>query len=368
MKLVASIRLKPSKEQAQALKGTLEQCNAACNWLAQHGFANGKIRQFDLHKLAYAETRIRFNIGAQAAVRCIAKVADAYKINRKAVPTFRRLGAQPYDERIFSFKGNSISIWTLGGRIKVPFVCGGHQKTALAFRKGEADLAFIRGKWFLICTCDIPETEEFDPEDWIGIDLGIANIATTSDGDQFCGKAIRKTRDRYVRHLAHYQSRAATTAKRSVRRNHRRKLKALSGRERRFCKHENHCISKVLVAIAERTGRGIALEDLSGILNRAKAYGKKQRRRLHGWSFRQLRDFVGYKSALAGVPVRLIDPAYTSQGCSSCGYIDRKNRPSQSTFSCLACGHAENADINAAKTIRSLARSQLTRSENSRAA
>ena len=369
MKLVASIKLKPSKAQAQSLKETLERCNAACNWIALHGFEAGKTRQFDLHKLTYAVVRVDFGLAAQATVRCIAKVADAFKINKKAVPSFRRLAAQPYDERIFSIKGDVLSIWTLAGRIKVPFVTGERQKKALSFRKGEADLAFIRGKWFLICTCDVPEVDGFDPEDWIGVDLGIAQIATTSDGASFCGDTVLKVRDRYGAHRAYHQRRAATATKRSVRRNQRRKLQRLSGREARFRKQENHRISKALVAVAERTVRGIALEDLTHIRSRAKARGKKQRGRLHGWSFRQLRDFVGYKATLAGVPVKLIDPSYTSQGCSDCGYIDRKNRPNQSTFSCLACGHTEHADLNAAKTIRSLARGKiLTRPEYSRPA
>jgi putative transposase len=369
MKLVTAIKLKPSKEQAQALKQTLERCNEACSWIAARGFEAKAYRQFDLQKLLYRDVRGTFGLTAQAAIQSIKKVADAYKINRDAAPIFRRLAAQPYDDRIFRFSGETVSIWTLGGRIKLPFVCGELQRAALAFRKGEADLAFIRGKWFLICACDVPETEGFDPEDWIGVDLGIANIANTSDGDRFCGKATLKTRDRYAALRAHHQRRAATAAKRSVRRNQRRKLQTMSGQEARFRKHENHVISKVLVATAKRTARGLALEDLTHIRSRAKARGKKQRGRLHGWSFRQLRTFVAYKAALSGVPVRLVHPAYTSQGCSSCGYIDRKNRPNQPTFSCLACGHAENADLNAAKTIRSLARRPiLTPSENSRAA
>ncbi len=368
MKLVTAVKLKPTKEQAVALKRTLQRCNEACNWIATRGFEAGKFRQFDLQKLLYRETRERFGLTAQAAIQAIKKTADAFRINREVAPIFRHLAAQPYDERIFRFADEQVSIWTLGGRIKVPFTCGERQRAALAYRKGEADLAFIRGKWFLICTCDIPETEGFNPEDWIGVDLGIANIATTSDGDTFCGQTVLKVRDRYARRRAYHQRRAATAKKRSIRRNQRRKLQALSGREARFRRHENHVISKTLVATAERTGRGLALEDLTHIRSRAKARGKKQRGRLHGWSFRQLRDFVGYKAALSGVPVKLVDPAYTSQGCSACGYIDRKNRPNQSTFSCLACGHAEHADLNAAKTIRSLARGNLISPEHSRAA
>lgn len=48
-----------------------------------------------------------------------------------------------------------------------------------------------------------------------------------------------------------------------------------------------------------------------------------------------------------------VDPAYTSQGCSACGHIDKKNRTTQATFVCTSCGFAEHADVNAARNIAS---------------
>jgi transposase len=49
--------------------------------------------------------------------------------------------------------------------------------------------------------------------------------------------------------------------------------------------------------------------------------------------------------------VEKINPAYTSQCCSACGYIAAESRESQSRFRCVACGHACNADLNAARNI-----------------
>jgi transposase len=49
--------------------------------------------------------------------------------------------------------------------------------------------------------------------------------------------------------------------------------------------------------------------------------------------------------------VSFVDPAYTSQQCSACGYIDKGNRKTQAEFVCLKCNHTENADVNAAKNI-----------------
>src|SRR5690606_9264926 len=129
MKLVANIQLKPTPEQSKMLRETLERCNAACNAISQQGFEAGKTRQYDLHKLVYVSTRKTFDLSSQIVVRCIAKVADAYttqKANgRDGLVRFRRHAAQPYDDRIFRLASNdTVSIWTLEGRQKIPFVCG----------------------------------------------------------------------------------------------------------------------------------------------------------------------------------------------------------------------------------------------------
>lgn len=349
MKLVAAIKLVPSREQAKVLKATLERCNAACTWLAAHGFASGTFRQYDLHKLAYGALRTDpHGLTAQAAVRSIAKVADAFKVNRDRAPVFRKLAAQPYDDRIVSFKddGKAVSLWTVDGRIVIPVVMGEHQRKLMDYRKGEVDLCFVRGKWMLACTVDIPETEPFKPEDWLGIDLGIVNIATDSDGTAYSGAAVEAVRSKMARRKAGLQRRGTKAAK--------RKLRKLSGQQARFQKHTNHEISKVIVATAERTERGIALEDLKHIRRRVTAR-RSQRSRLHNWSFGQLRAFVTYKAQRAGVPLLAVDPRHTSVGCSCCGLIDKRNRPDQATFSCVGCGHAAPADFNAALNLRARA-------------
>jgi putative transposase len=49
--------------------------------------------------------------------------------------------------------------------------------------------------------------------------------------------------------------------------------------------------------------------------------------------------------------VEKIHAAFTSQCCSSCGWVDAKSRESQAVFACTACGFTCNADVNAAKNI-----------------
>jgi predicted transposase len=181
MKLVANIKLQPTPEQHSALLDTLERCNEACNYLSSVGFESGCLKQFDLHKLAYADIRSKFELTAQVAVRSIAKVADSYKLDKKVQRVFRKHAAQPYDDRIISFKSGDIcSIWTLQGRLKIPVVMGKKQRELLAFRKGEIDLMFIRGQFYLACVCDIDDPKIIDAKKVLGVDLGIVNPALCS--------------------------------------------------------------------------------------------------------------------------------------------------------------------------------------------
>jgi len=113
-----------------------------------------------------------------------------------------------------------------------------------------------------------------------------------------------------------------------------------------------------MVAKAIDTSSIIVLEDLEGI--REKTTVKKSERRKHlSWGFAQLRQFINYKAAKAGVPVVYIDPAYTSQECHVCHHISRSNRQTRDDFVCICCGSSANADYNAALNIRARVEANL---------
>src|SRR6266566_6066301 len=189
MRLTAAIQLLPTPSQADALRRTLETANAACDFISQVAWQSRTFRQFPIHRLTYTAVRETFHLAAQFAVRCIAKVADAYKLDRKTQRTFQPHGAGPYDDRILSYNllGSAVSIWTLDGRQAIPFVCGERQRELLKTQRGETDLALVRGKWYLFVTCQVEAPEPIDAEAALGVDLGIVNLATDSDGEAFSG-------------------------------------------------------------------------------------------------------------------------------------------------------------------------------------
>jgi len=363
MKLTVQIQLLPDAKQAKALHATVERFNEACNWIAAECFARKEANQFNVRKFAYKEVRERFGLSSQMAQLAIKAVCDAYKRDKSIKPKFRTHAAIIYDQRTMSFKGpDRVSLLTLAGRELIPYVMGKYQAEQFTHVKGQADLVLRHdGKWFLLVTVDVPDAAPIPTTNFMGVDFGVVNLATTEDGDKLSGEKIDATRRHYGQRRK-VLGRAAGAKRRAGRRpkNIRRATKRTKAKEARFRKHENHCIAKQIVATAKGTGRGIGLEDLEGIRDRVSARGGEQRNRLSGWAFFQLRTFVEYKAALAGVPVVAVDPRNTSRTCPECGHCEKANRKSQSEFECRACGHRSHADLVGARIIGSRARASVT--------
>ncbi|GAA2307641.1 RNA-guided endonuclease TnpB family protein [Nonomuraea roseoviolacea subsp. roseoviolacea] len=362
------VKLVPTPEQAAALEATLRTANKAADLVSRIAFQQRCFRNFDLRKHTYEQVKAAFGLGAQAAQHVIKKVCDAYRtlhatlaagnlgkpgsarrVKAESKPiSFRPQAAQPYDDRCLSWQhaDRTVSIWTTAGRLRGIAFTGSAQQLALLakHRKGESDLVWRDGMWFLHATVEVPDVPVKAPDGFVGVDLGIANIATTSEGVRHSGKGLNAVRHRHRELRRRLQAKATKSAKRLLKRRRRK--------EARFAADLNHRIAKQIVTEAERTGRGIALEDLHGIRDRVRLR-KPQRVTLHTWSFHQLGAFIAYKAARAGVAVIHVDAAYTSQQCSHCGHVDRNNRPDQKTFTCTSCGFAEHADVNAARNIAS---------------
>ncbi|MGK5639325.1 RNA-guided endonuclease InsQ/TnpB family protein [Streptomyces sp. URMC 126] len=365
MKVVVQVKLIPDAEQASALSATLHTVNALANWVSRIAFERDVPREYELRRHTYAELRAR-GLGAQAAQHVIKKVRDAYaalhanlragnlgkkgakrRIKAESRPvTFRPEAAQPYDDRCLSWQYDAatVSIWTTAGRVKsVRFACSPQVlKVLRQYRKGEADLIERDGVFYLIATCEVPEAVQYEPDGFIGVDLGIVGIATTSTGYRAAGRKLNRYRKRQLALRGKLQKKGTKSA--------RRRLKARSRREQRHVRNTNHIIAKRIVTEAERTSRGISLERLKGIRQRVRLR-KPQRVALHSWAFAQLADFIVYKARRAGVPLVLVDPAHSSRECALCGHIDRLNRVSQARFVCRSCGVVAHADRNASHVL-----------------
>jgi len=372
MKLSIKINLNPTKEQHDLLLETMKLFNGTCNTITQIAYLNQTFGKWPIQKLVYHQLRESTGIPAQLMVRAIAVVSSSYKSEKKRIHWFKSTSAIPYDSRLRTFHGlESVSLRLWGKRIKIPIVIGQYQQQKLNGIKlsdtGESDLIYdrVNDRFYLVLTIDESESPVIHSPKVLGLDLGIKNIAADSDGTLYTGATVERTRKRYSNLRSGLQSRGSKSS--------RRHLKKLSGKERRYSRDVNHCLSKLIVQKAKGTGRSLALEELKGIRDRLgrkpvkasvlgfssafveekprKHVRKSVRTLINTWSFFQLRFFLAYKAKISGVEVYVVPAAYSSQTCSDCGYVSKSSRISRDDFCCVSCGHAESADTNAAKVI-----------------
>jgi IS605 OrfB family transposase len=302
----------------------------------------------------YGETRKQFGLGAQLAICARMKAVEAIKAvkakGRESQQTCPQFGSQfgprgsmHYDARAYTLMGLSLN--TLGGRVTCRLVVGEWQLALLRdpdWEIGGADLVWRRRVFYLHVTQsqETPDPCPAPPRgSTLGVDLGIVNLATASEGQQFTGARIHVARSRYRTHRQRLQQCGTRSAKKRLRR--------VAGHEARFQKDTNQCISKALVKNAVTVCKALALEDLSRIRERT-TVRRARRYAQHSWAFFQLRAFLAYKAAWAGILEFLVDPRNTSRTCSRCVHCDKATRRSQAEFSCQRCGYRAHADVNAA--------------------
>jgi putative transposase len=342
--LTVKCKLDVSTASLDAIEETFRKYREACEYISGVAWESGAWGKVKLHHATYYDTRQRTGLPAQLTCTARDKVAEAYKRDKGRRHHFKR-GSVRLDARTFRLlDGERCSFTAVGGRVKASLLVGDYQRDLLSSWETTGAAELVRkGNTLYV---HIVVYRDFDtPEsasDYLGIDLGIRNIASTSDGEVLTGEVVDKVRTRYAKLRRKLQSKGTRSAK--------WKLKKLSGREGRFQRDVNHVVSSTLVREASESGRGLAVEDLRHIRKRAKVR-KSQRARHSSWAFAELRDFLTYKAQIAGVALVAVDPRYTSQACAECGHAGRANRSGE-TFRCKACAHTDHADSNGAKNIR----------------
>jgi IS605 OrfB family transposase len=350
MMRTASIRLSASPQQDAALRALQHAYADACNRLVPIVREKRVWNRVALHNLAYSMLRSATPLGSQMCCNAIFSVCKAYRAQKalgrirkdREVPAMRfERASVHFDKRTYSIQGDSVSLYTLDGRIVVPMRMGEYQRRLLSSGKPkEAELVLRKGVWYFNLVIETQDADSVTSGPVVGVDVGENNLAAISLGKVFGGGRLRHERDRYLALRRRLQSNGSQSAK--------RKLRQVSGKEARRVKHINHETSKAIVAAAVAAGaRKIVLEDLTHIRARIKA-GKRMRARLHRWAWRQLQTFVEYKAKACGIAVEYVEPAYTSQTCSSCGGLGKR---SKHRFECPHCGLRAHSDLNASRNL-----------------
>jgi putative transposase len=219
-------------------------------------------------------------------------------------------------------------------------------------------------RWMLILSCDGVPTRPLEPtRAAVGIDLGIASFATTSDGEHLSNPGFGRLA---AARLA--TSQQAMARKRQGSNHHRRARESLAARHRKVANQRrnlHHHAARTLVVRYDL----LVVEDLKirnlvrrsaprpdpdqpgrFLPNRAAAKTGLNRS-IHDVGWAQFVSILRAKAEEAGRVVIDVDARHTSDRCEACGHTAKENRASQAVFSCRGCGHTVNADEHAARNI-----------------
>lgn len=263
-------------------------------------------------------------------------------IKWKRLPIVKKLSLR-YSPRCFTFypNENKISISTVNGRRRYPVqIPKWVMDEYPVFTLKNIGISYHKKVCTLHMMIEVPDVPKVEIKTYVGVDRGIKNIAVCSDNTFFNSKHLRNIKGKYQHQRAELQSKGTRSAK--------KKLKKVAGKERRFVSNTNRNLAKEIVDKADC----IVLEDLSKIKKRPGRKPKTFRKMLGGWSYYELEQFIVQRADKCGKTVMRIDPSYTSQECSCCGFTDKSNRHG-SVFHCKRCGFELNADLNASRNIAS---------------
>jgi len=236
------------------------------------------------------------------------------------------------------------------------------KRTAKRKVLGEVKNVTVRleaGKWYVSFQTEreVPEPVHENSGSAVGIDVGVVRFAALSD-ETFCEGA--NAFQRHERRLAVLQRRLARKVKFSANwRKAKARITAIHSQIANIRKDQIHKASSTI----SKNHAIVVMEDLritnmtasaAGIIeepgrNVAAKSGLNRRILDQGWG--ELRRQIGYKLDWLGGTLLLVDPRNTSRTCNACGHVSADNRVAQSAFKCVECGHASNADTNAAKNI-----------------
>jgi putative transposase len=352
MQRTISIHLDSTPEQDAILSRTVEDWRDCFNAVAKYGWENRVWNGVTLHRATYYDLRAEHpalpsQLVISARMKATEAVKSAFALAKKgskvSAPHSTR-GSIRYDARSYRMEVENglVGLSTVEGRIKFPFHLHAQAKRWIdrATDFDSAELVRKPSGWWLNVALTIDPPQIAPSGQVIGVDLGINRPAVLSNGKFLGQRRWKEIEQRYFRIRRKLQSKGTKSAKRH--------LKKIARRQKLFRRDCDHVLSKRIVQSVE-PGSIIVFENLTDIRHRTKQRGRKQRRRHHSWSYRQVRTFTTYKAEETGSAVVGVDPRHTSQRCSRCGFVHKRNRPTQSVFLCRSCIFEVNADLNAAR-------------------
>jgi transposase len=236
--------------------------------------------------------------------------------------------------------------------IRVPVKLAEYHREALVGKSINSSVQLNRREdgWWLTLSYDEKITIQAESDaPVIGVDVGIANFLTSSDGKHY-GTFHGKLRERQKRDREKRRRKAKLRA--CLKKKGVEKLPSTSSRSgQRLTRHVRQEINRAVnECLDEHSGAQIAYEQLSVATMKFKA--RAMNAYLRASNLAHIPKQIQWNAVKRGVPATKVKSAYSSQQCCMCYYVDTANRPNQQTFCCLVCGHSTHADLNAATNIK----------------
>lgn len=339
----------PDEKSKELLKTTFEEYSKAAQTAYDYAKTHNTINRIKVHHGIYKLFRKQSPLNSQLVINAKNKAMDVIR-SLKAKNTNRNVKFKNkipirYDYRSSTIHQErySVSLATTGKRVNLEYFLPKCYQRYSDWEFRSFELLKRGNKYYLhFVVRKYLKSNGGHSGEFIGIDRGIRHVAVTSQNQFYNGSRLREIKNRYFRLKRGLQKKGTPSAK--------RKLKRTAGREKRFQKDQNHCISKNIIQNM-KSNSTIILEDLSEIRKTTKKRKRSRgSRELNSWAYFQFQLFLEYKGKEKHIEVIYVNPAYTSQQCNGCGFISKKNR-TRANFNCIGCGFDLNADLNASRNI-----------------
>jgi len=345
-------RIYPTKEQKEKIEYTLNLCRYLYNnALEQRILAYKKYKKSISYNMQQNELPLVKQVLPEYKEVHSQVLQDVLKRLDKAFQNFfRRLGTNDkagfprykgknryhsftYPQSGFVIEGDKLRLSKIGNiRINLHRKLVGEPKTCTIIRKND--------KYYVALVCEVEKPQVTLTNKVVGIDLGVAHLAITSDGEFFDNHKYLRKSEKQLKRLQRIVS------KRKKGSNRRRKaVRLLAKKHEQIAnqrKDRNHKISRILVDRYDL----IVFENLN---IKGMTKNKHLAKSIHEVAWRQLIEFTTYKAENAGKVVKLVDPRNTTQICSSCGAIVKKTL-AEREHRC-DCGYVAHRDVNSAINI-----------------
>ncbi|HLI47618.1 MAG TPA: transposase, partial [Chthonomonas sp.] len=278
MKVTLRLKLYRDPATETALRETLLQFTDCFNAVCRYGWDNNERNGTRLHQATYKPLRqahpdlpSQLVVSARMkATEALKSVAERKKQRRSVTCPQSALCPVRYDARSYwvRLQDGYASLATTQGRVCVTFRLCDYYTRYAHWKPCSADLCFRDGAFYLhvVVEADAPEPV---CEGVLGVDLGIVELATDSNGNTYSGEAVKVVRRRLKRLRSLLQKRGTKSAKRH--------LKKIRAKQSRFVKNTNHVVSKSLVRTAVQSRKALALEDLRCLRDRAETVSREMR-------------------------------------------------------------------------------------------